>query len=120
LLSDEALPLGRFALASLDSIVLTLAMGAVMILLSTLSSERGRVIAIGAALWILNYFNAQVAPIFHSLRWLEPWSLQGHSHPQAIVAEGNIRAEDLAILLVIAAVCVILSTAIWHRRDIRV
>jgi ABC-type transport system involved in multi-copper enzyme maturation permease subunit len=120
LLSDENLPLRRFALAALDSVLLTLAMGAVAILLSTLSSERGRVIALAAALWILNYFNAQVAPIFQSLRWLEPWSLQGHSNPQSIVAAGHLRTGDFAIIAAIIAACLILSAVVWHRRDIRV
>jgi hypothetical protein len=94
-------------------------MGSVAVLLSTVSSERGRVIAIGAALWILNYFNAQVAPIFKSLRWLEPWSLQGHSNPQSIVSSGQIRMGDLAIIAAVTVVCLALSMGVWHRRDIR-
>jgi ABC-type transport system involved in multi-copper enzyme maturation permease subunit len=116
---SEAMPLGRFAGAAAVNALLVISMGGVLTLISALSSDRGRVIAAGVALWFVNFFCGAAAPMFKSLAWLKPWSLQGHVRPQSVVSTGHLPHFDNAVLLAVAVAGFALAAWVWARRDIR-
>ena len=115
----DPLPLRRFFLAGVQVTIIVAAMGSVAILVSTLSSDRGRVVAICAVLWLANYFNGKIAPIFESLQWLVPWSIEGHYRPVHTVNSGQIDSLDVVVLLMVVTACLGAAFWVWHRRDIQ-
>jgi ABC-type transport system involved in multi-copper enzyme maturation permease subunit len=117
--TEEAAPVARFLGAAMINALLAAAMGCVALLVSALASERGQVLVIAVALWLLSYFNGTVAPIFDSLAWLQPWSLHGHCHPQILVATGQIPWTDLALLAAVGIGTAAAGSMAWSRRDIR-
>lgn len=115
----EPLPLHRFFLACVQVILLAAAMGSVGILTSTLSSDRGRVVAVCAVIWLANYFNGRISSIFELIEWLNPWSLEGHYRPVHTVNSGVIAPVDVAVHLAVIAACLLMAAWVWHRRDIQ-
>jgi hypothetical protein len=113
------LPVGRFALAAVTQGVAVFALGSVALLLSAMSEDRGRLLVVAVALWVVDYFNGRLSPIFASLGWLRRWSVQGHCRPVTVIDTGNLLWGDLAVLLAISVAALILGAILWRRRDIR-
>jgi ABC-type transport system involved in multi-copper enzyme maturation permease subunit len=116
---EQAIPLLRFAGAASVNAILVLATGGALLLLSACSSDRGRILGLGALLWVANFFCGAVAPLFESLAFLQRFSIQGHARPQAIVATGLFPWGDTALLACIAIASASAAAWIWSRRDLR-
>lgn len=116
---EDPMPLGRFAAAAVVNAVLIASTGGVLLLLSAGSSERGRILATGAGLWLLNFFAGVVAPLFPSLAFLRLYSLQGHARPQAVIASGQIPWPDTGVLLTVGVAGLSAAALVWSRRDVR-
>jgi len=103
----------------LNLAALTIAVGGIAFLVSSLCERRGRAIGascgIVAAFFILN----SLAPFHEGIRRLSDFGLMHYYRPLALLQGDSVPLGDLVTLLIVGAILWTLAVAAFTRRDIR-
>ena len=94
------------------------AVGAVALLVSTMSDRRGRAMAVVFGLVLASFLLNFLAQFWPSAEGLAPLSVLNYYRPAQILANGNVPMHDMLMLLGIAVVAWVAGLEIFARRSI--
>ena len=106
-----------FAWASLSIILLSI--GSYSFLISTLARDGTQSILLSSGCTLVFYLIDFVAEIWDPLEFLGPLSVFNYYDPLATVTRGSLNIGDTSVLLGVSAVTLILSLAVFQKRDIK-
>ncbi|MEM7133303.1 MAG: ABC transporter permease subunit [Chloroflexota bacterium] len=112
----ESLPFGRYGLVAMVAWLLFMALGAAVLVISSLCNRKSVAGGIGS-IWAIGAFLLDVVPFVakSSVGWLNPWH---HYFPQEIMAMGTVEMGSLILLAGWIVGGVVVAVIIFGRRDL--
>jgi ABC-2 type transport system permease protein len=120
ILVDEALSLSALLAGATTMLAFSIAGLGIAVLLSALSSDRGKAAGLAALIALASYLAWVVANISSTWSWLRYLSIFTGYDPQRALRTGEVPLAGVSALLLVGAVCVILALIVFERRDIKV
>ncbi len=117
---DDLAPVdpGPLALAVLGSYLCFLAVGGVALLVASLVRTGGRVVAWASGFVIVSYAVDYLAQVWSVAEPLGPLSIFRYLDPPAVLGDGRLGAEDVAVLGGLAALSAAAALVLVGRRDL--
>jgi ABC-2 type transport system permease protein len=117
-LVDEALSLGALLAGAITMLTFCVAALGIAVLLSALSSDRGKAAGLAALVALASYLAWVVGNNSSTWSWLRYLSIFTAYDPQAALRTSQVSLAGVASLLVVGAACALAALVVFERRDI--